>query len=55
MRCELEKKRSRQCGNAASWLLHSSLIKLVSTFVMFLEIEEWLIWARACLRWSDKT
>ena len=55
VKCNSGKTFSSQYGNAAAHLLRSSLIKSVSTLVMFSETEAWLPCARVCLRWSVVT
>ena len=52
VRHESGKNLSSQHGNSAACLLRSSLLRLVSTLVMFLESEAWLQQVRACMLWS---
>ena len=50
--CKFGKNLSSQHVNSVSHLLHSSLFRVVSNLVKFLDTEMWLPQARACLRCS---
>ena len=55
VRHKSEKNFSSQCGNATTRLLRSSLLKVASTLVVFLEMEAWSPHTWACMRWSAVT